>query len=206
MSASASCAECGRPLRLGQPLAVRNKCVVHHAAEDCVPAYPVGEDYQRHRVVGLPPERATGGAADVILTTEQQRAVGAIEDAIAAGRNFSLHGLAGTGKTTIAARIAASLSTTAYLRRPPRRLVCLRPKPAWRRQPSMPLFITLSAKRTVRTSRPSWCSARSIPRARSKARCCCWTNVRWSAGSLQPTSSPPDHGHRVWRSGTATTR
>ena len=112
---AALCAQCGQPLRLGQPLAVHNKRVVHHVAEDCVPRISGGDDYQRHRGVGLPPGRAARDAADVILTSEQQRAVTAIEEAIAAGSHFSLHGLAGSGKTTIAARIAASLPTTAYL-------------------------------------------------------------------------------------------
>ena len=43
-----------------------------------------------------------------ILTDEQQQAVAAIGEAIERGETFALHGLAGTGKTTVAAHIAAS--------------------------------------------------------------------------------------------------
>jgi exodeoxyribonuclease-5 len=44
----------------------------------------------------------------VELTDEQRDAVTAIELAIKSGETFALHGLAGTGKTTVAAHIAAS--------------------------------------------------------------------------------------------------
>jgi len=47
-------------------------------------------------------------SASVTLTDEQRAAGKAIEDAIKRGESFALHGLAGTGKTTVAAHIAAS--------------------------------------------------------------------------------------------------
>jgi exodeoxyribonuclease-5 len=47
-----------------------------------------------------------GGVA-VILSAEQQAAVEAIEGAIGKRELFALHGLAGTGKTTVAAYVAA---------------------------------------------------------------------------------------------------
>jgi exodeoxyribonuclease-5 len=43
----------------------------------------------------------------VSLTEEQRAAVAAIEDAIECGEHFTLQGLAGTGKTTVAAHVAA---------------------------------------------------------------------------------------------------
>src|SRR5262249_31360911 len=43
-----------------------------------------------------------------VLTDEQQKAVAAIEQAIRDGSTFALHGLAGTGKTTVAAHVARS--------------------------------------------------------------------------------------------------
>ena len=43
----------------------------------------------------------------MILTAEQQAAVEAIEGAIGKRELFALHGLAGTGKTTVAAYVAA---------------------------------------------------------------------------------------------------
>jgi exodeoxyribonuclease V len=47
-------------------------------------------------------------SAGVILTDEQRAAVKAIEDAIKRGETFALQGLAGTGKSTVAAHVARS--------------------------------------------------------------------------------------------------
>jgi exodeoxyribonuclease-5 len=102
---AALCAACGRPLRLGEPLAVRNKRVVHHAAEDCVPIFG-GDDYQRHRGFGLPQGRAARGAANIIRPNSSA-SWPSVEEAISRGENFA-RGLAGTGKTTVAAEIAWS--------------------------------------------------------------------------------------------------
>jgi hypothetical protein len=44
----------------------------------------------------------------IALTGEQLSAVAAIEEAIGRGTRFALHGLAGTGKTTVAAHLARS--------------------------------------------------------------------------------------------------
>jgi exodeoxyribonuclease-5 len=54
------------------------------------------------------PQPDGNGPPDIILTAEQRAAAQAITDAIRSGEHFALFGLAGTGKTTLAAHIAAS--------------------------------------------------------------------------------------------------
>jgi len=54
-------------------------------------------------------------AITVILSAEQQNAHQAIQQAIKEGRHFAVHGLAGAGKTTLAAHVAASLPGDAFL-------------------------------------------------------------------------------------------
>jgi exodeoxyribonuclease-5 len=49
------------------------------------------------------------------LTEEQQAARKAIDDAIGHRQHFAVHGLAGTGKTTLAAHVAGSLPDDAFL-------------------------------------------------------------------------------------------
>src|SRR5262249_20402775 len=53
-------------------------------------------------------KRAPSARAPVTLTDEQRRAVAGMEHAISRGSTFALHGLAGTGKTTVAAHVALS--------------------------------------------------------------------------------------------------
>jgi exodeoxyribonuclease-5 len=52
---------------------------------------------------------------DLILSAEQQAARHAIDEAISRRRHFAVHGLAGTGKTTLAAHVARSLPDDAFL-------------------------------------------------------------------------------------------
>jgi exodeoxyribonuclease-5 len=74
-----------------------------HAAE--------GHEYDaqlyRRRLDEIPKNQCTKDRI-VMLTDEQRAAVAAIEDAIGNRETFALHGLAGTGKTTVAAHIATS--------------------------------------------------------------------------------------------------
>jgi MoxR-like ATPase len=51
----------------------------------------------------------------LILTAEQLAAREAIDEAIAQRQHFAVHGLAGTGKTTLAAHVARSLPDDAFL-------------------------------------------------------------------------------------------
>jgi exodeoxyribonuclease-5 len=57
----------------------------------------------------------TLSARQIELTAEQQSVSVAIKDVIARRQSCAVHGLAGTGKSTVAAHIARLLSTTAYL-------------------------------------------------------------------------------------------
>jgi hypothetical protein len=72
----------------------------------------------RVRVKRLPPEAVTvydpapdgdgGGPVMIELAAEQRGAAQSITDAVGCGEQFALFGLAGTGKTTVAAHMAAA--------------------------------------------------------------------------------------------------
>jgi ATP-dependent exoDNAse (exonuclease V) alpha subunit len=74
----------------------------HHSCADA--AFRVNQTDGRYRRKPIPERRRF---SEIELTDEQRAAVAAMDASIARGQHFSLHGLAGTGKTTIGAYIAA---------------------------------------------------------------------------------------------------
>jgi ABC-type molybdenum transport system ATPase subunit/photorepair protein PhrA len=95
------CAGCGQPL-FEPVLELADDTVVHFADDACLVRY--GEIWRGNTI----PNRPALKRVDVTLTDEQRSAVAGIERAIARGSTFALHGLAGTGKTTVAAHVALS--------------------------------------------------------------------------------------------------
>ena len=65
-------------------------------------------EHLKHRDREPPPRVPQAQEQPIALTTEQQEAVAAINAAIDRHETFVLHGLAGSGKTTVAAHIARS--------------------------------------------------------------------------------------------------
>ena len=61
------------------------------------------------------PRRNRSTSIGFSLTADQQAARAAIHEAIARRQHFAVHGLAGTGKTTLAAHVARSLPDDAFL-------------------------------------------------------------------------------------------
>jgi ATP-dependent exoDNAse (exonuclease V) alpha subunit len=94
------CAGCGRPIGTQPILKLANDAVVHFVNYDCLIRYG------NLREILSKPQRPA--KANIVLTDEQRAADDAIRGAVKRDETCALHGLASTGKTTVAARIAES--------------------------------------------------------------------------------------------------
>jgi len=100
----ARCCECQRPIRGVRTWLDGFPC--HYECARLATAQP-------HVIFGSRANRSTSIA--FVLTAEQQAARKAIDEAIKQNRHFAVHGLAGTGKTTLAADVARALPGDAFL-------------------------------------------------------------------------------------------
>ena len=100
----ARCCECQRPIRGVRTWLDGFPC--HYECARLATAQP-------HIIFGSRANRSASIA--FVLTAEQQAARKAIDEAIKQNRHFAVHGLAGTGKTTLAADVARALPGDAFL-------------------------------------------------------------------------------------------
>jgi exodeoxyribonuclease-5 len=95
------CCECQRPIH--DPTTYLDGFPCHYECARAVVAQQSG------------PAQRNRSSTALILTAEQQAAREAIDKAVAQRQHFAVHGLAGTGKTTLAAHVASSLPDDAFL-------------------------------------------------------------------------------------------